>query len=90
MPETRELTLQERSALICALAETRTRNYNKASDLRERSRQLEEDGKTGYLALDREADQHEILAEECDMLMELAVCDKIAIISSKEDVGDDG
>ena len=90
MPETRELTLQERSALICALSEARTRNYNKASDLRERSRQLEEDGKTGYLALDREADQHEILAEECDMLMEIAVCDRIAIISSKEDIGLDG
>lgn len=89
MPETRELTLHERGALICALAETRTRNYNKASDLRERSLQIEEDGKTGYLALDREAEQYEILAEECDMLLEFAVEGRILIVD-KEDVGEDG
>lgn len=90
MVKTRELTVQERGAIISALAEARTRNYNKASDLREKARQIEDDGKTGYLALDREADQHEILAEESDILMELAVCDRIAIISSKEDIESDG
>ncbi|MBE6584548.1 MAG: hypothetical protein E7649_06200 [Ruminococcaceae bacterium] len=89
MPETRELTLQERGALICALAAERSNHFRRANELREASCKMEDDGKSGYLALDIESEQHEIFADVCDLLLEFAVEGRILIVD-KEDVGEDG
>ena len=86
MQKTRELTVQERGALICALAEARTRDYEKAADFREAARQLEDGGKTGYLSLENEAEDYERLADLHDILLELVTLDRI-FVAVKEDCG---
>lgn len=83
MAETRELTLNEKRTLICALAADRTAAYAKAVELHDRSTEMENAGQSGYIALDNEAEQYEMLADVTDTLVEL-ICDGRVVIIKKE------
>lgn len=85
MGETRELTLLEKRTLICALAQERSNAYAKASDLRDRSAEIEDSGKSGYGALDEEAARYEDLASETDDLIDL-LCEGRIVVLRKGDV----
>lgn len=83
MAETRELTLNEKRTLICALAEERTRAYAKAVGLHDKSTEMEDSGQSDYIALDNEAEQYEMLADVTDTLVEL-ICEGRVIIKKRE------
>ena len=84
MAETRELLLNEKRALICALAAERTKAYAKALELRDRSTEMENAGQSGYLALDNEAEQYEMLADITDTLVEVISEDRVVIIKRSD------
>ena len=83
MAETRILTLNEERTLICALAEARTKAYVKAIKLRDKSTEMENEGQSGYLALDDEAELYEMAADVSDLLIGLVCEGRIVIL--KED-----
>ena len=86
MAEIRELRLNEKRTLICALAEERTKAYSKASELRDKSEEIENRGQSGYGALDDEAEKYEMLADETDCLIEL-ICECRLVIKERENEG---
>lgn len=83
MAETRELTLNEKRTLICALAAERTNAYEKAVELHDRSTEMENAGESGYISLDNEAEQYELLADVTDTLVEL-ICEGRVVIKQRE------
>lgn len=84
MPKTRELTLQERSELICALAVARSNHFRKASSLHAEACAMEDEGKNGYLAKDNEGEQREIAADVCDILLDFAAEDRLLIVERED------
>ena len=85
MAETRALTLNEKRTLICALAAERTAAYAKAVELRDESDEMERAGQSGYMALDNEAEQYELLADVTDTLVELVCEGRIVILTEAEE-----
>ena len=83
MIEERSLTIQESSALVFALALSRSASYSRAVELHEKAVEMENESKSGYLALDNEAEQHEIYADVYDSLIEF-ICEGRLIIRAKE------
>ncbi len=80
----RELTLNEKRTLICALAADRTAAYLRAVELRNRSADMEDNGQSGYLALDNEADLYETLADTTDRLIDL-ICEGRLVIKERNE-----
>lgn len=80
MSETRELLLREKNALLNALAQARTDAYERVSQLRDLSEELERAEQNGYLALENEAEAYEDIADAYDMLIELICQDRVMII----------
>ena len=83
MSGTRELNLQEKSALAFALASARAAAYANAVALHDKSTEMENAGESGYLAFDNEAEQYEIFADVYDSLIEF-VCENRIVISGRE------
>ena len=86
MAEIRELRLNEKRTLICALAEERTKAYSKAIELRDESTEMEAAGQSGYGAFDDEAEKYEMLADATDCLIEL-ICEGRLVIKERENEG---
>ena len=84
MSRTRELTLQERSTIICALALTRSEHYRKANSLHAEACEMEDAGMVGYISVENEGEQHEIAADICDLLIYLVSEDRLLIIERED------
>ena len=80
MADFRELKLDETLALLRALANERTRAYEKAVEYHDASSELEISGQSGYGALDNEADRYEELSSTVDDLMELVAEGRVVIL----------
>jgi hypothetical protein len=82
MTETRQLTLNEKRTLICALADERTRSFAAADELHEAATDLENSGQRGFSTLDGEAELHENVADIADTIIEM-ICDGRVVILKK-------
>ena len=80
----RELKLNEKSALLLALADERTRAYDKAVEYHDASSELEISGQSGFSALDDEADRYEELSSMVDDLIELVSEGRVVILTRGE------
>lgn len=80
----RELKLNEKSALLLALTDERTRAYDKAVEYHDASSELEISGQSGFSALDDEADRYEELSSMVDDLIELVSEGRVVILTKGE------